>query len=35
MRESNVRGKAIDSGEWLYGDVQIPKKKGVFIFYVG
>lgn len=32
MRESKFRGKTINSCEWLYGDVQVPQKKGVSYF---
>ena len=27
MREIKFRDKTIDTGEWLYGNLQVPKKK--------
>ena len=29
MREIKFRGKNIETGEWLYGNLQVPKKEGV------
>lgn len=29
MREIKFRAKTIDTGEWLYGNLQVPKKEGV------
>ena len=29
MREIKFRGKTIDTGEWLYGNLQVPKKESV------
>ena len=29
MREIKFRGKNIETGEWLYGNLQVPVKKGV------
>ena len=29
MREIKFRGKNIETGEWLYGNLQVPAKKGV------
>ena len=28
MREIKFRAKTIDTGEWLYGNLQVPKKEG-------
>ena len=29
MREIKFRGKNIETGEWLYGNLQVPQKEGV------
>jgi hypothetical protein len=32
MREIKFRGKNIETGEWLYGNLQVPSKEGVPYF---